>query len=447
MEGDTFEMEDQRNWTDASFKTYCTPLELPYPTSVPEGTKIVQGISVRLVGAVPKADSSDHRGDDRPILTLAKDETPLPRLGLQVSSQTGELSDIERKRLKALNLDHLRVDLALTNDHFSVELRQATAQARSLGVKLQVGLRLGQQPEWALDRLAAEVRALRPPVSLWLIIGADPTLYQLARQRLRALGGKALVGAAHEDINFTQLNRVRPTPDMLEVVAYGVTPQIHAFDNHSIMETLPIQAETVRSARQFIGGIPLVITPITLRLQSVAQAPLPGELPSSVDARQPTLFAAAWTLGSIKYLAEAGIQSATYYETVGWKGIMESAAGTSQPDKFPSQPGAVFPIYHVLHDIDEFAGGRVQRVDSSDTLSVAGLALRKGKRLRLLVANLTNHQQPTAIRGLSAPIKVRQVDLLSPGQPADASAGKSGDTAAMELPLLLPAYGVIRIDQ
>jgi hypothetical protein len=28
--GDTFETEDQRNWTDASFKTFCTPLRLPY---------------------------------------------------------------------------------------------------------------------------------------------------------------------------------------------------------------------------------------------------------------------------------------------------------------------------------------------------------------------------------------------------------------------------------
>ena len=28
LEGEIFEMEDQRNWTDASFKTYSTPLEL-----------------------------------------------------------------------------------------------------------------------------------------------------------------------------------------------------------------------------------------------------------------------------------------------------------------------------------------------------------------------------------------------------------------------------------
>src|SRR6202040_2826659 len=34
FEGDIFEMEDQRNWTDASFKTYCTPLGLPFPAKV-----------------------------------------------------------------------------------------------------------------------------------------------------------------------------------------------------------------------------------------------------------------------------------------------------------------------------------------------------------------------------------------------------------------------------
>src|SRR5688500_15794567 len=37
FEGDVFEMEDQRNWTDASYKTYCTPLARPYPVEVPAG--------------------------------------------------------------------------------------------------------------------------------------------------------------------------------------------------------------------------------------------------------------------------------------------------------------------------------------------------------------------------------------------------------------------------
>ncbi|MBM3844675.1 MAG: hypothetical protein FJ405_00115 [Verrucomicrobia bacterium] len=446
MEGDTFEMEDQRNWTDASFKTYCTPLEISYPVTVTTGTRVTQKITVRLVGSVPATDGSDRTVNERTVLTLAEDQTALPRMGLQISSVTTELAENEVKRLKRLNLDHLRVDLALTNDSFSSLLHQATVQARALGVKLHVGLRLGLQPDSALDRLTAHVRSLRPPVSVWLILGADPAMYRRVRPRLSALGGKALVGSAHDDINFTQLNRIRPAPDMLDVVVYGVTPQIHAFDNQSIMETLPILADTVGSARQFVGSSPLMITPITLRLQSVAQAPLRGELPSSVDPRQPTLFAAAWTLGSIKYLAEAGVQSVTCYETVGWKGIMESAAGSALPDKFPSKPGAVFPLYDVLRDIGEFAGGYVQRVESSDTLSSVGLALRQGKHLRLLVANLTDHPQTVALRGLGPSLSVQSVTTSDGTLNAQWPSGQR-KSVAMEAPIRLPAYGIIRIDQ
>ena len=43
MEGDTYEMEDQRNWTDASYKTYVRPLALPWPYTIPAG----QGVDRR----------------------------------------------------------------------------------------------------------------------------------------------------------------------------------------------------------------------------------------------------------------------------------------------------------------------------------------------------------------------------------------------------------------
>ena len=38
--GDIFEMEDQRNWTDASFKTYCRPLSLPRPYRIKAGEEV-----------------------------------------------------------------------------------------------------------------------------------------------------------------------------------------------------------------------------------------------------------------------------------------------------------------------------------------------------------------------------------------------------------------------
>jgi hypothetical protein len=49
--GEVFEMEDQRNWSDASFKTYSGPLALPRPVEVRAGTRIVQEVTLTLTGA------------------------------------------------------------------------------------------------------------------------------------------------------------------------------------------------------------------------------------------------------------------------------------------------------------------------------------------------------------------------------------------------------------
>ncbi len=462
MEGDTFEMEDQRNWTDASFKTYCTPLGLPYPVTVEKGTKVTQKITIRLANAgdQPKSESPQAKGGI--VLTLAGSETPMPRLGLQVSSQTGSLTAIEIARLKALRLDHLRVDLEPAADDFRKKLTEATTQAKALGISLHAAIRLGKpgvraraaaapqlvsvpDGRTALENLIGEVKKLQPPVAVWLIIGADPGLFKLARERL-SQDGTAVICPAHEDVNFTQLNRFRPSPDMMDAVAYGIIPQIHAFDDKSIVETLTIQADTVRSARQFIGKSPIYITPVTLRLQAAAQEPLPGELPSTVDPRQPNDFTAVWTLGSIKYLAEAGVQSATYFETTGWKGIMESAAGTTLPGKFPSKPGAVFPVYHVLRALADYAGGTVQRVDCTDTLAVAGMAVRKDGKERLLLANFTSKPQILVLKGFSGPLKARPLNLGSSAH-AETAFDSQPATVLKDGSLTLPSHSIFCLDR
>ena len=48
MEGDTFEMEDQRNWSDASYKTYVRPLALPWPYQMPAKRAVRQQISLTI---------------------------------------------------------------------------------------------------------------------------------------------------------------------------------------------------------------------------------------------------------------------------------------------------------------------------------------------------------------------------------------------------------------
>lgn len=449
FEGEIFEMEDQRNWTDASFKTYCTPLALSYPVRVTKGTKILQKITLRLEGTIPKG-GSDAARDSRVLLSLGTEQSPLPRIGLQTSSQVDELSAAELNRLRSLHLDHLRVDLTPAQEGFARKLRQAADQAKALEVRLHVGLHLSKMPGEDLKKLAAELERVHPPVSLWLVLGTNGPVIRMAREALKPYQGDAWFGVG-EDTYFTELNRNRPEANGIDAVSYALTPQVHAFDNASMVETLPIQGDTVRSARQFVGDRPLVIGPVTLRPQLINQEPLPGELPSNVEPRQPSLFAAGWTLGSVKYLSEAGVHSITYFETVGWKGIMESERVTGGSNKFPARPGELFAVYHVLRGIGEFAGGRVQRVESTDAQSVVGMALNQGGRQRLLVANLTDRPQAVALRGFDGKIEVRQLTLpgIRPAGSVEAEAWgeRSAGPLTLEAPLVLPPHGLARIDR
>ena len=58
LEGDLFELEDQRNWTDGSFKTYPTPLARSKTRRMRAGEHVRQRVVLRLKGARAAHDSS-----------------------------------------------------------------------------------------------------------------------------------------------------------------------------------------------------------------------------------------------------------------------------------------------------------------------------------------------------------------------------------------------------
>ena len=74
----------------------------------------------------------------------------------------------------------------------------------------------------------------------------------------------------------------------------------------------------------------------------------------------------------------------------------------SRPSGWPSRPGELFPVYHLLQEIGEFAGGTVRQVDSSDTLTAVGIALHKPGRLRVMIANLSGEPQTVTLKGISS---------------------------------------------
>jgi D-apionolactonase len=422
LEGDLFEMEDQRNWTDASFKTYSTPLQLGFPHRAEAGQAIEQRVRVSFSG-VPETQEEAPGGPVRVALG-GPTGTRLPSLGLSTASHGGALSPRETEWLRALAPDHLRADLRLHEPGWEATLERAAAEAAALGAALELALFLGDDPERDLEGAAARLAELDARVARVLVFRAGEPVTEgrwvaLARERLGdSLAGVPFTGGTN--VLFTDLNRFRPEVDPLDAVAYPLNATVHADDDTSVVETMAMHGETVRAAQSFCGGLPLAISPVTFnqRFNPVATGPEPepgpGELPSQVDRRQPSLLGAAWTAGTLKSLAEAGAASATYFETTGWRGVIETDDGPAEPEAFASAPGIAYPLYHVLADAGEWKGAEVLEARSSDPLAVEALAVRHGGVQHLLVANVTPEPRTCELGPLeSGDARIRVLDETS----------------------------------
>lgn len=400
LEGDVYEMEDQRNWSDASYKTYCPPLSLPFPAEILAGSNVSQAITVVVKGNASKI--NPEPAAEPIIMELREARSTLPRIGVGLTPGVGLLSSESIERLRALRLTHLRVDLRLNDGAYESQLQRATNEASRLGLALEVALFLTDDAQREIEELRAALNRVHPPAKSWLVFHVSEKFttqrwLNLARASLADYNPEALFGGG-TDANFAELNRCRPAFG-IDLVTYPLNPQVHAFDHANLVENLQAQASMVESLRQFAGDVRVAVSPVTLRQRSNPDAASAtelrdgGELPASVDPRQMSLLGAAWTAGSLKGLSEAGVCSITFYETDGWKGVMHAEDTALPPAKLPCPPGSVFPLYHVFADVGEFQGGDVVACSSTAPLKAQGLALTKDERMRIILANMTPEKQ------------------------------------------------------
>ena len=153
---------------------------------------------------------------------------------------------------------------------------------------------------------------------------------------------------------------------------FSIHSQVHAVDDETVMANTAGQREVVRSARQFLGAVPVIVSPVTLGPRDKA------------DPRQKERFCAAWTVASLKRLAEAGAASVTYFEAYGPRGVQDESG--------------VFPVYQVFEWLAEFAGGEVIPCRTAGDAGIEALVLAAGAKRRMLVANLTGKARQVRLK-------------------------------------------------
>jgi hypothetical protein len=454
LDGDLFETEDQRNWTDASFKTYSTPLSRGFPHEAKAGQRFQQTVRFSVAGA----EAAHFEFEQRPVnIALGPSIGRLPALGLASASHGRRLTAQEVALLGKLRLGHLRVDLDLADASWHDSIAVGLQDARALDTALELALFVGDDDE-ALRELAQVLRENRLPLARVLAFHRSEATSSAAtvervREGLVDVDRTPVFGGT--DVLFTELNRWQPELAPIDGVAWPLTATVHADDDASVAETAAMHGETVRSARAFCDTASLAVTPIVFRrADRLAKQEDARRRPvaSHCDPRQPSLFTAAWAITSVKHLATARADSVTYFETTGPCGVM----GADAPDREPkppawSSPPLVFPVYHVFADLGESRGAEVVRATSSDPLAVEALAIRAGARFRFLVANLTSIPQRCRLQPIrSARVRLRRLDEDSyPSACLDptsfrATAEERAANGALDLDL--PPFASMRVD-
>ena len=169
FEGDHFELEDQRNWTDAAFKSYSTPLSRGLTHDAVRGHALRQRVTVRCMTTAARPATSRRtpaRRRSRRAARAHRRRLPVDRRRLPRAAGVGSGRECD----SPLPLDHHRIDLDLTALPVDPSLDRLRP-ALSARVPLEVALTLTEATAGRAPRAARAPR--QAPLARMLVFEAD----------------------------------------------------------------------------------------------------------------------------------------------------------------------------------------------------------------------------------------------------------------------------------
>ncbi|MET3594016.1 hypothetical protein ABID26_003418 [Mesorhizobium shonense] len=412
MEGDIFEMEDQRNWSDASYKTYVRPLALPWPYVLPAGQTNRQTITLRITGD-PKVTAATT-GAEPVHVELGEAGANLPDVGVVIYPEDVEAALAKLPQLSNLGPQQLLLHYDPTCGHGLDALRAharlaaafpakttlecVVACAGDLDVELSGVAEMVRRVGLRLDAVAVSPsvdRQSTPPGSVWPACPPLEDVYAAAR---RAFPGIQLGGGMFS--YFTELNRKRIPADALDFITHCTCPIVHAADDLSVMQSLEALPFITQSTRAIYGAKPYRIGPSTIAMRQNPYGGATKDNPhgqriamANRDPRHAGLFAAAWTIGYAARVAPAGLEMLTLSGFTGSFGLL-AAAGE------PAEEGKPRPIFHAVQGLAALAGHThiAVRVSGDRVAALAGRS--PAGAVTAWLANIASDEVPVDISAL-----------------------------------------------
>ena len=421
MLGDTFEMEDQRNWTDASYKTYVRPLGLPHPFTLKAGETIEQAVELRFEGPAPAATAAAGGGDGTPEIsvTVGAEAGRVPQIAMGLEWHSTDAAAARAERLAGLGPAYLSCYFdARHAGPEAMEGFRAVAEAMGWQLALEAVVPGLDNPGEALRSIAdmasaAGVRfgsvAVSPAEDLDFVIPGTVFDDMSPYDALCAAAREAFPGSAVGGGNFmyfTELNRKPPPAEGLDFVIHPTCAIVHAADDRSVTETVETLPYIIRSVRSLFEGRPYCLGPVAIGTRTSPFGGPPAPNPHSTrvamcrnDPRQRGLLGAAWHVGIAARAAEGCVTSLILGAPTGDHGLVHHPGDTPQP--WFDEHGGRFPVWHAMRGMYAASGRTRRATEVSAPREVQALAFETGAGgTELWIANLMGEERRVRLDGL-----------------------------------------------
>ena len=306
FDGDDYEMEDQRNFSDASFKTYSRSNFMPRPFRLDAGAVLRRSVTLRL-DQRPRIVRRPAAAVQMKVIVSTDRDGQLPAMRLLASAEKLAAST------GAQTPSHLRVDLRRWSPATPQIPLSSTNSFAGTGSPSRLDLLLADDAHAmvACKKLAATCEEHHVTVSELAIFPTSGRAVDAARSCFP----DARIGGGTPYF-FTHLNRM-VLPPRLDFVTYTTCPIIHVADDTSVMQSLSTLTEQVATLRARGVSVPVHVGPIGIGMSldpfgvDVRQEPGYPVAMASDDPRDHSAFGQAWVLGYLCRMASAGVASVT----------------------------------------------------------------------------------------------------------------------------------------
>ena len=389
------EMEDQRNWTDNSFKLYTAGPANVGPLIARKGQVFEERLRFEWIESAERPEgvrATIESSSNRPIVRFVETDEAFPSIGTTYPSHPFEIPGASLDDLAGLGLSRLRLELFPDQDPGEeVRVTQAVGLASSLGASLTVAVHIPRRA----DAVAFVTRALERPelrrVEAILPLGDDLITNGEHIEAVKRWRDHVEVDCevlAGSDAHFMELNASAAVP-AADGIAWPMSPQMHEQDETTILLNSRGQRASVMTAQDRFGPEKIVISPVTLRPRfnseyAKANGHHPGPVPSETDPRQHSNLAAVWTLASVAHLAPSGADAIDYFELAGPAGILTSEGGDT-------------PVSLLLRALSKSVDKPVLAGVVEPGFDVAAVGWTDPGADNFVIANLTHTEQPVRV--------------------------------------------------